>query len=64
MAELYNLKADPLEAHNLIDAPEAQSKLVELKAGLLRLQRESGGLPDQMPINPQLRFEMPAAAIR
>lgn len=64
MAELYNLKSDPLEAHNLIDAPDAQPKLVELKTELLRLQQESGGLPDQMPINPQLRFEMPAAAIR
>jgi len=63
-AELYDISADPLEKKNLIDAPEAQSTLNELKAELEKIQRETGGLPDQMPINPQLRFEMPDAAIR
>jgi len=63
-AELYDISADPLEKKNLIDAPEAQSTLNELKAELEKIQRETGGLPDQMPLNPQLRFEMPDAAIR
>jgi arylsulfatase A-like enzyme len=64
LAELYNLKADPLEANNLINAPEAQGKLAELRAELRRLLQESGAVPDEMPSNPQLRFELPAAAIR
>jgi hypothetical protein len=37
---------------------------VELKAELLRLRQETGALPDVMPANPQLSFEMPDAAIR
>jgi N-acetylglucosamine-6-sulfatase len=64
MAELYNVKKDPLETTNLINAPEAQEQLASLKTELTRLQQESGAIPDKMPINPQLRFEMPDAAIR
>ena len=63
-AELYDMKEDPLEKKNLIDAPEAQATLAELTTELLKIQRDTGGLPDQMPINPELRFEMPDAAIR
>jgi arylsulfatase A-like enzyme len=63
-AELYHVKADPTEAHNLIDDPAAQGKLAELRTELDRLLRDTGALPDQMPIDPQLRFEMPAKAIR
>ncbi len=63
-AELYNLANDPLQQNNLIDAPDSQPKLNELKAELRKIQQETGGLPDKMPINPQLRFEMPDAAIR
>ncbi len=64
LAELYHLKADPIEANNLINAPEAQPRLAELRAELDRLLRETGANPDQMPVNPQLRFELPTAAIR
>jgi N-acetylglucosamine-6-sulfatase len=64
LAELYDLRADPREANNLIAAPEAQGKLAEMKAELQRTLKESGGLPDQMPLNPKLRFEMPAPSIR
>ena len=63
-AELYNIKTDPLQKNNLIDAPEAQDKLAELRTELQKIQRETGGLPDKMPISPELRFEMPDAAIR
>jgi N-acetylglucosamine-6-sulfatase len=64
LAELYNLKNDPMEVNNLIVAPDAQRKLADLIRELQRLQEESGALPDVMPVNPQLRFEMPAASIR
>lgn len=63
-AELYDLKADPIEAHNLIDAADAQPKITELKAELARLLTTTGASPDQMPINPKLSFELPKAAIR
>ena len=63
-AELYDIKTDPLQKNNLIDAPEAHDKLAELRTELQKIQRETGGLPDKMPISPELRFEMPDAAIR
>ena len=63
-AELYNVKADPRQKNNLIDSPDAQGTLASLKTELLHIQQSTGGLPDQMPINPELRFEMPDAAIR
>jgi N-acetylglucosamine-6-sulfatase len=63
-AELYNLKDDPLETNNLIDAAEARGKLAELKTELARLQRETGALPDRMPIDPVLRSELPDEKIR
>ncbi len=63
-AELYNVARDPKEKNNLIDARDAQPTLASLKAELLRIQQTTGGLPDMMPVNPQLRYEMPNAAIR
>ena len=62
--ELYNLKQDPHETRNLIDAPEAREKLAELKAELARLQQETGARPDLMPINPVLKATPPAQSIR
>jgi N-acetylglucosamine-6-sulfatase len=64
-AELYHVAADPIEAKNLIDDPTSQGKLGELKTELDRLLKETGvPTPDPMPINPQLRFEMPEKSIR
>jgi N-acetylglucosamine-6-sulfatase len=64
MAELYNVKADPLETKNLIDAPEMKPRVAELKAELARLQQETGGLPDRMPLNPKIGTELPEQSIR
>jgi arylsulfatase A-like enzyme len=63
-AELYNVKADPIEAKNLIEDPASQGKLTELRTELERLLKETGASPDPMPENPQLRFEMPEKSIR
>ena len=63
-AELYHLAEDPKEERNLIDDPGSAAKLAALKAELLRLQRATGAIPDVMPANPQLSFEMPEASIR
>jgi len=63
-AELYHLASDPREQHNLVTDPAAQVTLSQLRAELRRLQQTTGALPDRMPINPKLSFEMPAASIR
>lgn len=64
MAELYHLATDPREQRNLVGDAGAEEKLVELRAELRRLQRTTGALPDRMPVDPKLSFEMPAASIR
>jgi N-acetylglucosamine-6-sulfatase len=64
LAELYHVKDDPLEQKNLINDAAFASKRDELKAELLRLQQESGALPDRMPVNPQLKMEPPEQSIR
>jgi arylsulfatase A-like enzyme len=63
-AELYHLKEDPAETKNLIDDPGAKQMLTGLQAELSRLLVETGASPDRMPVNPQLRMEMPEASIR
>ena len=64
LAELYHLTTDPREQRNLIADPGSSTKLAELRAELRRLQRATRALPDRMPIEPKLSFEMPAASIR
>ena len=64
IAELYNLKEDPLETRNLIEEPQAEEKLSELKAELRRLQEKTGALPDTMPVNPEIKSELPEESIR
>src|SRR3569833_2351001 len=64
VAELYNLKDDPLETKTLINAPEQKPKIEELKAELVRLQQETGALPDHMPANPQMKMVLPDQKIR
>ena len=64
LAELYHVKEDPLEKTNLIHDPAAQDKLAELKKELRRLQEATGGWPDHMPVNPELRMELPEESIR
>lgn len=63
-AELYNLKSDPHETNNLIDDPGCAGKLAELKAELERLMKETGGLPDAMPIDEGVKTELPEKSIR
>jgi N-acetylglucosamine-6-sulfatase len=50
-AELYNLKDDPLEMHNLIDEPKHKDIVADLKKELTRLQKETAGPPDRMPVD-------------
>ena len=63
LAELYHLKEDPLERYNLINDPAARGELAKLRAELHRLKVETGALPDRMPVNPELRMELPKQSI-
>jgi N-acetylglucosamine-6-sulfatase len=63
-AELYNLKDDPGERNNLIDDPKFAAKVTELKAELQRLMKQTGGLPDKMPIDEGVKTELPEESIR
>ncbi|MBN1421541.1 MAG: sulfatase-like hydrolase/transferase [Planctomycetes bacterium] len=63
-AELYNVKEDPQELHNLIDDPACAAKKEELKAELARLMEAAGALPDRMPIDEGIKTELPEESIR
>lgn len=63
-AELYNLKADPGETENLIEAPACAGKVIELKAELRRLMDQTGALPDRMPTDEGVKEELPEESIR
>ncbi len=64
MAELYDLKNDPGETQNLIDRPDLQGKVQELKAELERLMKQTDALPDEMPIDEGVKSELPEESIR
>jgi N-acetylglucosamine-6-sulfatase len=64
MAELYNLKEDPHEKNNLIKDPRYISIANELKAELSRLLRETGAVPDEMPLDEGVKMELPEESIR
>jgi arylsulfatase A-like enzyme len=64
LSELYHLKEDPLEKNNRIKDQAARGELAQLQAELHRLQVETAALPDRMPVNPELRMELPKQSIR
>jgi N-acetylglucosamine-6-sulfatase len=66
IGELYNLKNDPDEDHNLIKEPQFAGKIVELKAELTRLMAQTGLTPenDKMPIDEGIKKVLPDQKIR
>ncbi len=64
MAELYNLRNDPEERHNLIDDPAFAPVLHELRTQLDQLIADSGAVPDRMPLDEGIKGELPDAKIR
>jgi N-acetylglucosamine-6-sulfatase len=64
MAELYNLKSDPEELHNLINDPAQAGKVEELKKELDRLLKETDAVPDQMPMDEGVKSQLPDQKIR
>ena len=63
-AELYNIKDDPLETKNLIDDSAYTDKPKELRKELARLIAAADGLPDKMPMHPEMKMELPDEKIR
>jgi arylsulfatase A-like enzyme len=63
-AELYNLKDDPLETSNLIDDPGSAGKLKELRESMAKLRKETGGLPDRMPLDGGISQALPGKAVQ
>jgi arylsulfatase A-like enzyme len=64
LAELYNLKDDPGELNNLIDDPKYAKNVKILKKDLERLLKETGVLPDKMPLDEGVKTDLPEKSIR
>jgi N-acetylglucosamine-6-sulfatase len=66
LSELYDLKKDPQELHNLINKPELQGTLTTLKATLSKRMEELGLTPqtDRMPLDEGIKEGLPDAKIR
>lgn len=63
-AELYHLKVDPDENHNLISDPGQTARVRELQHELERLMKDTGIVHDVMPIDEGIKQELPATKIR
>ncbi len=63
-AELYDLEKDPKELRNLIDDPRYTPVVERLKRELARLKRETGAVPDRMPLYEGIKKELPEESIR
>jgi len=59
-AELYNLRADPLETQNLIHDAASARTLEDLRAQLTALMQSVGALPDRMPLDDGIKQTLPA----
>ena len=64
MAELYHLPSDPLERNNLINDQQYAELVVSLRKELDQRIRESGAVPDTMPMDEGIKGELPDEDIR
>ncbi len=66
MGELYDLRKDPGERHNLIRAADSSEVVSRLQAELARVMAVSGLTPetDRMPVDEGIKKELPAQNIR
>lgn len=63
-AELFDLTVDPDEQHNRISDPALAGVIDGLKKDLERHLRETGAVPDRMPLDEGIKAELPDAKIR
>ena len=59
IAELYDLKNDPLELKNLAADPAHAARVKELGAVLEKLMKEHDALPDRMPLDEGIKNVLP-----
>lgn len=59
VAELYNVTEDPKELNNLIHDRQYASVVKKLQKELDRLLKDTGALPDQMPMDAGIKTELP-----
>lgn len=64
LAELYDLKQDPEERHNLVNDPRQVRQLKARQKELARLLKHTGALPDIMPLDEGVKQELPDQKIR
>jgi arylsulfatase A-like enzyme len=64
LAELYDLKTDPEERHNLIGDPKNADRITELLAELSRQMKLTGLDKDLMPIDEGIKAALPDPKIR
>ncbi|MEO6740209.1 MAG: sulfatase-like hydrolase/transferase, partial [Chthoniobacteraceae bacterium] len=66
MAELYDMKRDPDERHNLIADPARAATIMALKTTLTALMQQTGLTKDndRMPLDEGIKKELPDAKIR
>lgn len=64
LAELYHLRSDPGEAHNLIEDPEYRDQVRRLRKRLDELMNATGESAWQMPLDEGILKTLPDAAIR
>lgn len=64
LAELYDLKNDPEERHNLIADPKYADQLRVLQAELKRVMADVGITQDKMPVDEGIKQQLPDQKIR
>ena len=64
VAELYDLKNDSEERHNLIKDPAQKSRIEELARMIDDELKRTGAVPDKMPIDAGIKQELPDLKIR
>lgn len=64
LAELYDLRRDPDERHNLFRDPKQAGRVAELQAELARLMAEVGLKDDVMPLDEGIKAQLPDQKIR
>jgi N-acetylglucosamine-6-sulfatase len=64
LPELYDLRNDPDERHNLAADPQHTDNVRELRAELARLMKQSGLTRDEMPLDEGIKKELPDQKIR
>jgi len=64
LGELYDLQNDPQESKNLIADKSLAGVIDDLHKELARLLKETGALPDKMPLDEGIKAELPDLKIR